>query len=213
MKEKKINKKKAQGAETKKKLYEVAEKLFAQHDFADVNVEDITDAVGITKGAFYVHFESKDALIAQVISDYVSRVDTNYKEFLDSLPSELSTSQILISLVEKIADVLTYNISCENMKKLYQIMVTGTLDSEAVMGYGRELYTLFYDILKQGIKCGEFKSNLSLEILSRHFVMAFRGISYEWCVRYPNFDLKVEAITHFNLLLDGIQSQDIIAKN
>jgi len=34
--------------------------------------------------------------------------------------------------------------------------------------------------------------------------MAIRGVSYEWCIRYPNFDLKEQAVAHCLLLIEGI---------
>lgn len=204
MREKKTDKRKVQGAETKRKLYEIAEKLFTEHDFATVNVEDITDAAGITKGAFYVHFESKDALIALLIADYAARADTDYKAFLDTLPSAMPASEVLLTLSEKIADTLLNTIGCENMKKVYQILLAGSAGTEAVKGYNREIYTLFNSVLEKGIQSGEFKSSLSPETLSRHFVMAIRGISYEWCIRYPNFNLKEQVAAHCRLLIEGI---------
>ncbi|WP_027399004.1 TetR/AcrR family transcriptional regulator [Anaerovorax odorimutans] len=205
MREKKPNKKKVQGAETKKKLYEIAEKLFTEHDFDDVSVEDITDAAGITKGAFYVHFESKDALIAMLIADYAARADMNYKSFLETLPSDISSSEVLLVLIEKITDVLAGTIGYENMKKVYHMLLERTVDTEAVKGYRRELYTLFHNVLEKGIQQGEFRSTLSVDITSRQLVMAIRGISYEWCIRYPEFDLKEQAVEHFKLLLKGIE--------
>lgn len=204
MKKKKINKKKAQGAETKKRIYDTAEKLFAERDFGDVSVEDITDEAGITKGAFYVHFESKDALIALLLADYAARADTDYKTFLETLPSDMPASEVLLALIRKIADVLAGTIGCENMKKTYQMLLAGTAGTDAVKGYNRDLYTLFHGILEKGIQRGEFKSLLTAEDLSRHFVMAFRGITYEWCIRHPEFDLKEQAMDHFELLLQGV---------
>lgn len=204
MREKKIDKRKAQGAETKRKLYEIAEKLFTERNFSDVNVEDITDEAGITKGAFYVHFESKDALIATLIADYAARADTDYKTFLETLPDDMPASEVLLVLAQKIADELVDTIGCENMKKVYQMLLGGTVDTEAVKGYGRELYLLFYSILDKGIRRGELRSALPLEALSRHFVMAIRGVSYEWCVRYPDFDLREQTLEHCRLLIEGI---------
>lgn len=204
MREKKPDKRKAQGAETRKKLYEIAKRLFSERNFSDVNVEDITDEAGITKGAFYVHFESKDALIAILIADYVASADTNYKTFVEALPNEMPALEVILALTQKIADELVDTIGCENMKKIYQMLLTGTVDTEAVKGYGRELYLLFYSILDKGIQCGEFTSSLSLESLSRHFVMAIRGVSYEWCVRYPDFDLREQVIEHIRLLVEGL---------
>ena len=126
MREKKIDKRKAQGAETKKKLYEIAEKMFMERNFSDVNVEDITDAAGITKGAFYVHFESKDALIALLIADYASRADTDYKAFVESLPTDMASSSVLLALTERIVDTLLNALGFENMKKMYQMLLART---------------------------------------------------------------------------------------
>lgn len=204
MREKKLDKRKAQGAETKKKLYEIAERLFTERNFSDVNVEDITDEAGITKGAFYVHFESKDALIAVLIADYASQADTDYKTFLETLPDDMPASEVLLALTQKIAETLLNTIGCENMKKVYQMLLAGTVDTEAVKGYSRELYTLFHSVLEKGIHCGELASSLPLEELSRHFVMAIRGVSYEWCIRYPDFDLREQAVEHIQLLIEGI---------
>ncbi|WP_324824834.1 TetR/AcrR family transcriptional regulator [Sinanaerobacter sp. ZZT-01] len=205
MREKKLDKRKAQGAETKKKLYEIAERLFTESNFSDVNVEDITDEAGITKGAFYVHFESKDALIAILIADHAARADVHYKTFLESLPDDMPSSLVLLALAERIADTLANTFGCKNMTKIYQMLLSGTAGTEAVKGYGRELYALVYSILEKGLRSGEFTSSLPPETLSRHFVMAIRGVSYEWCVRYPDFDLREQAMEHIRLLIEGIQ--------
>lgn len=205
MREKKLDKRKAQGAETKKKLYEIAERLFTESNFSDVNVEDITDEAGITKGAFYVHFESKDALIAILIADHAARADVHYKTFLESLPDDMPSSLVLLALAERIADTLANTFGCKNMTKIYQMLLSGTAGTEAVKGYGRELYALVYSILEKGLRSGEFTSSLPPETLSQHFVMAIRGVSYEWCVRYPDFDLREQAMEHIRLLIEGIQ--------
>lgn len=206
MKIKRPNRKREQAAKTKKKLYESAGKLFDQYDFDDISVDAIVEAAGVAKGTFYVHFESKDALIASFLYDYVSQVDADYKAHLDTLPATAKTPDILLSLIAKIVDVLTDKIGYNKMKMVYKVQLTGAINMEAVKGYNRELYKMFADVLGTGIQRGEFKTELPLDILTRHFVMAIRGLSYEWCIRYPDFDLKEQALTHFRLLLAGIEA-------
>lgn len=206
MREKKLDKRKVQGAETKKRLYEIAKKKFEERNFSDVNIEEITNEAGITKGAFYVHFESKDALIAILVADYAARTDMDYKAFVETLPGEMSSSSVLLALADKISDKLLNIFGCKNMTKIYQMLLTGTASTEAIKGYGRELYALVYSILEKGIQRGEFAYSLPLEKLSRHFVMAIRGVSYEWCVRYPDFDLKEQITEHVQLLIEGIRT-------
>lgn len=203
----KSGRRKEQAAETKKKLYESAGKLFRERDFTEVSVDNIVEEAGVSKGTFYVHFESKDALIASFISDYTARLDLDYKTFLNSLPPDMPASDMLLAMNRKIADVLVDTIGYETMRTVYQLQLTRAVDMDAIKGYSRELYKMFGDILEQGIRRGEFKTDLPLEALSRHFVMAIRGLCYEWCIRYPDFELKEETAAHFRLLLDGIKEQ------
>lgn len=206
MKNKKVDKRKAQGAKTKTRLYEIARDMFMERKYSDINIEELTDEAGITKGAFYVHFESKDALIAQLIADHAARVDADYFAFVDNLPDDMPSSAVLLALGEKIADTLSNTFGCKHMTKVYQMMLAGTEGTEAVKGYGRELYALLYNILEKGIRRGEFTSSLPIEALSQHFVMAIRGVCYEWCVRHPDFDLKQQITEHVRLLIKGIQT-------
>ena len=205
MRKNRTDKRKVQGAETKKKLFDIAGRLFAQRGFSDVSIEDITDEAGVTKGAFYVHFASKDSLISLLIEDYVARADTDYKAFLESLPDDMPCASAMLALAGKIADTLSNSLGCDNMKKVYRMLMTKSAGTEAVQEYGRDLYALVRGILEKGLERGEFKSPLSPEELSRHFVMALRGTAFEWCVRYPDFDLKEQTTEHIRLLLLGIE--------
>ena len=205
MKMEKPNRKKEQAAETKEKLYASAGRLFGQYDFDDVSVDAIVEAAGVSKGTFYVHFESKDALIASFLSDYVSQVDAGYQAYLDTLPAETKASDILLALIGRIADVIADIIGYHRMRMVYKVQLTEAINMEAVKGYNRELYKMFADVLDKGMQRGEFKTELPLDIMTRHFVMAIRGLCYEWCIRYPDFDLKEQALAHFKLLLTGIE--------
>lgn len=61
---------------TRQRLIETAAELFYAQGFQAVGLDAILDAVGITKTAFYKHFESKDALILAVL-DHRDRVEVN----------------------------------------------------------------------------------------------------------------------------------------
>ncbi len=202
----KAGRRQEQAAETKRKLYEVAGHLFGKYGFDDVTVDEIVEAAGVSKGTFYVHFESKDALIADFLSDYVRSVDTDYNAHLACLPAGMKASEIVLSLVEKISDVLTDTIGHNRMRIVYKMQLTEAISMEAVKGYNRELYKIFSHVLAKGIEQKEFDADLALDDITKHFVMAMRGLSYEWCIRYPDFDLKDQALKHFRILVRGIHS-------
>jgi AcrR family transcriptional regulator len=206
MRKKETSRRREQAAETKRKLYESAGNLFGQYDFEDVTVDAIVEAAGVSKGTFYVYFESKDALIASFLSDYVSSIDAEYRAHLDSFPAGAKASDILLSLIGKIADVLTDTIGYNRMRIVYKVQLTGAVNTENIKGYNRELYKMFTDVLRLGIDRGEFYTELPLDTLTKHFVMAIRGLSYEWCIRYPDFNLREQALAHFKILLAGIRT-------
>ena len=205
MKKEKISKRKIQAAETKNKIFETAKQLFKKNGFENVSVDSIVEEAGVSKGAFYVHFESKDVLAAILINDYVNEVDLDYKFFLDTIHTETPVSDILLSLVEKIADVITYTIGCDNIKVLYKAHLTKTINTDSAMNYNRDLYKLFSDVLSKGIQQEIFSPEMSVDMLTKHCILAIRGLTYEWCIRYPNFDLKAQCLQHFEILLNGIK--------
>jgi len=56
-----------QGDATKARVVEVATRLFAEQGFQDVAIPDILEAAGVSRGALYHHFESKEALFEIVL--------------------------------------------------------------------------------------------------------------------------------------------------
>lgn len=60
---------------TKKQLImEKAVELFAKQGFESTSVQQITDYCGISKGAFYLSFKSKDELIETLIDQFMLRI-------------------------------------------------------------------------------------------------------------------------------------------
>ena len=66
---------------TRERIEEAATKLFVQRGITETSVRDITREVGISEGALYRHFESKDDLVWQTFEQGY----TSFARELDSL--------------------------------------------------------------------------------------------------------------------------------
>jgi AcrR family transcriptional regulator/precorrin-6B methylase 2 len=196
-----------QAGETRKRIYRSAEKLLTSHDPGEVSVDMIVKEAGVAKGSFYVHFASKDALFMELIDDKVIMVDAAYQSWLDALPHDLPSAGVLLSLIGRIADVLIKTIGVDRMKAVYRSQLAGDASVGAVANDSRELYAMFRRVMERGIAGGEFRTDLPPDLLARHMVLAIRGITYEWCLRHPDFDYKAQALAHFELLLSGLRAQ------
>jgi len=71
-------------ADTREALIAAARPLFAQHGFADVALETIVRAAGVTRGALYHHFADKTELFAAVFERVESEVAARLSEAMVS---------------------------------------------------------------------------------------------------------------------------------
>ena len=56
---------KAETAETRKRIVEMASRVFMEHGLSATGISEIMKKAGLTQGGFYRHFESKEQLIAE----------------------------------------------------------------------------------------------------------------------------------------------------
>jgi AcrR family transcriptional regulator len=71
-------------AETRESLIAAARPLFAAHGFADVALETIVRAAGVTRGALYHHFPDKTELFAAVFEEVEGEVAARMGEAIAS---------------------------------------------------------------------------------------------------------------------------------
>jgi AcrR family transcriptional regulator len=57
----------------KSMLLRAAEEVFAEKGLAGAKVEEIARRSGVSKGAFYLHFESKEAALKQLVESFLAR--------------------------------------------------------------------------------------------------------------------------------------------
>lgn len=98
-----------QAAGSRSLLIEAATALFHEREYTDVTVDDICAAAGLTKGAFYYHFSSKEELHNQL---YTPQLDA-YLDAHYHLPPSPTAYDRLIELAR-----CTFRFSAENDQTL-----------------------------------------------------------------------------------------------
>lgn len=62
------------GRETRAQLLDAAREVFAEKDYADAKVTDITSAAGVATGSFYSYFPSKEQLFREVAYEVIDEL-------------------------------------------------------------------------------------------------------------------------------------------
>lgn len=86
--------------ETIAKILKAAETCLAQKGFSDTGVEDICQQAGVTKGAFYHHFKTKQQLFLELLDHWIDKVS------LDIDPRNIdskNTLELLLNMPDKIS--------------------------------------------------------------------------------------------------------------
>ena len=87
-------------------LVQAGLRLFVQKGYAGTSVQSIVDAAGLTKGAFYHHFDSKDALLLKMHDEFIDYEIERAREVMDvpGLAQDERLRRLIIeSLIEPMA--------------------------------------------------------------------------------------------------------------
>jgi AcrR family transcriptional regulator len=83
------------GERTRKRIIDAAYRLFRRKGFTRVSMDDIAAAADVTKRTVYQHFESKDALVGDVLAAQHELALAAFRTFGDSMagsPEEMVTA-------------------------------------------------------------------------------------------------------------------------
>jgi AcrR family transcriptional regulator len=81
-------------------LIEAARRCFAERGYGGASIGDIVDAAGFTKGAFYSNFESKEAVLLELLKRQKARTVTALGDVLET---EDDLDKILDAIAERIS--------------------------------------------------------------------------------------------------------------
>src|SRR5512140_2338189 len=88
---------KASGA-TRARVLEAAQALLSSHGYESTTIDDIITAAGVTKGAFYHYFKSKEHLCEVIIE----QTHATYQTLVESLPATTEPIERLRAMLERL---------------------------------------------------------------------------------------------------------------
>ena len=68
---------------THKKILDCGKKIFKDQGFEKANLREICKSAGVTTGAFYGHFEDKEALFTELVEPIVNQIQSSYAMYED----------------------------------------------------------------------------------------------------------------------------------
>jgi AcrR family transcriptional regulator len=176
-------------------------KLFEKKGFSETSIQDVVDALGVTKGTFYYYFNSKEELLMDIHLIYINKIlqeqqlilanqDNNCKEKL------LDIAKLLIGSIEN--QGASARVFFREMRNLNDEHLTEIIKK-------RDQFRInVQELVETGIKQREFRNDLQPDIVT-FGVLGICNWSYFWF--NPNGKVKDEEVAGIfvEMLLNGIQ--------
>jgi AcrR family transcriptional regulator len=120
---------------TKEKIFDAAVDLFAEKGYDGVSIRDIGRAVGITEGAVYKHYSSKEEILESIFTYVEGRIYPQAPEAsIDAIVEALPLREILESIPRAM-------ISDTQLTRITRIMLIEMYHNEKIRNYvRRELF-------------------------------------------------------------------------
>jgi TetR/AcrR family transcriptional repressor of nem operon len=198
--------------DTKEHILTVSLNLFLQKSFKEVTMKEIEEKTGLSKGAFYHYFSSKEQLFEEVMAHFYSDIMiTDYSKFsqtsllqfyndsIDAKKEKINTSKVVLANGKAEFTSNHYFLLFDAMKML------PNFNKQCAKQQKDELKA-WATIIQVAKTSGEINSVLTNEQIAKLFVYSRRGIGID-CIMADNLDgARKEIKTLWDTLYKSLQS-------
>ncbi|MGH3562194.1 MAG: TetR family transcriptional regulator KstR2 [Mycobacterium sp.] len=186
-------------------LLDLAATMMAERGLRATTVRDIADAAGILSGSLYHHFSSKEAMVDEVLRDFLDWLFGRYQEIVDTEPNPLERLKGLFmasfdAIEHRHAQVVIYQ---DEAKRLSSQPRFSYLDER-----NKEQRKMWVDVLQQGIEEDYFQPDLDVDLVYR-FIRDTTWVSVRWY--QPGGPLTAEQVgrQYLAIVLGGITREGV----
>lgn len=197
-----MTKRQKQAQETKRRLYEAATALIQAKGFSDINIKDITDLAGVSKGTFYTHFKSKEDLILYIF--------TRSDEFFEKVYGKVKDLDFAYAMVQFVT--LSFIEIEKRGKEVMKALAASypAVDYKSVYGEDRELVRCMRKLLEKGKEQGAIRENLEIEELLHMCIATLIGVELLWAFSGDDHKLSSRMEQQISVLVRGMLKTDHI---
>jgi len=184
----------------KKEIIEHSILLFEKKGFSQTSIQDIVDALNVTKGTFYYYFSSKEELLMDIHLQYID--DLLNRQAMILHDASLSCCKKLAKIIHLlISDIKERGPSARVFFR--EIRHLSNKNVKVIKKKRTEFRVNIQRLIEEGIAKGEFKSHLQADLIA-FGILGVTNWSYQWFK--PEGKVTDEALSHIftDMILNGI---------
>ena len=190
---------------TKDKIIQVSLALFVRNGYHGTSINDIMKQVGISKAAFYSHFESKGQLLLKIINEYELRYTDQLIQVVSQHPG---------SADGKLHRTISFNskFAIKNLDLcLFLDYLTAELNADvdflpALKRVYDKYQKFITHIIQEGIEEGCIKKDLDPAQAALIFMALHHGVLHQWVLNRHQLDGRDYVRTFRKIVMGGLKA-------
>jgi AcrR family transcriptional regulator len=190
--------------ERKQQILEAAIAVFARLGFRATRMDDVAEQAGLSKGALYLYYKSKDAIIAALLQHLFAQEFKQLQVLVESESKGPVVEQLLI-LTRQLAAMMQWMGKLMPIAfEFYAIAGRDKAVRQFLKEYFTDYRTLLTRLIERGIAQGEFR-DIDAEATAITLTALFEGLGLLFFVDPEATQWAAQAETSVRLLLGGLQ--------
>lgn len=136
-------------------IINISAKLFTEKGYDKTSMQDIADAVGMSKGGIFHHFNSKEDIFNTVMERQFEQIIETINQWMDEMHG--------LTAKEKLRGLIRRNLMDEKIIKESGEMVSSAIESPQIIlaftqNHVKKLAPIIADIIQEGIEDGSIST-------------------------------------------------------
>ena len=187
--------------ETRNHILETAIHLFSKTGYDATGVAEICQAAGVSKGAFYHHFPTKQSVFMEVLNSYLNGIETGFnlmRQEVQDVPQAILQMAALVGSLFQTADI--------HLPIFLEFWTQANHDPhiwETAIAPYRRYQSYFAEMIQEGIDQGSLQA-VDAQLAARVLVSLALGMLMQSLFDPFVNDWQSEARQSMELLMQGI---------
>jgi AcrR family transcriptional regulator len=188
------------------RLLNAAMKLFVKKGYKGSSVAEITKEAGLTRGALYCHFETKEHLAREIIKLFEEKYLNSMMNYVEKEGKDAS---------DKFQKMMRFNVWFAGEHPdlcLFMTVISAEMvgSRNRLEPYLKSVYRKWSEfiagILKDGRRAGEFKREIDPQMMAWVIIGVHDGVLLQKEMNRETIDLQAYTKQFRNLVISGVRS-------
>ena len=185
--------------QTRDLVLDTALRLFNEHGYLGVRVEDIAQQAGVSRATFYKHFAEREQVLAELFERLLGPGNGATPPASPEAPGSATIEELVVTAVE---DAVQRMLAQEDLARfVYSLPVRHSALLRPEVRTTPPVFVQVTHLLQRGVHRGEVRDDIPVDLLARHVLAALETAMRDWAegrVEDPMAHLRIMLALSFH---------------